>query len=103
MLKHIVIILIFLGFIGIIYAEEATDSLDTIAFAKKQVTQMVDYLKHKLDKTIKVDKKSNQSYTIPMGPYQNRINSTPASRDSVFWNKVKKLYEKPKTTENQTE
>ena len=103
MLRRIVIILITFGFIGILYAEEASDSLDTVAFAKKQVTQMVDYLKHKLDKTIKINKKSNQNYVIPMGPNQGRINTTPASRDSVFWNRVKKLYEKPKTLENQTE
>ncbi|MBN1233172.1 MAG: hypothetical protein JXA60_07460 [Candidatus Coatesbacteria bacterium] len=96
MKKIFLIIIILLLSSSYILANEAAaeDSLNTLEKAKEQAKALVKFLKEKMDNTIKLSSKKNQNQIYYYDYKQRKLITITASRDSVLWNKIRKLYEK---------
>lgn len=95
MKKTFLMIIILLLTSSYILAEEASsDSLNTLDKAKEQAKVLLKFLKEKMDNTIKLSTRKNQTQVYYYDYKQKKIVTITASRDSVLWNKIRKLYEK---------
>ena len=83
------------SFINAAQESAKSDTIKTLQKAKEHISSLISFLKSKMNRTLKLKQNTKHVFTTRYDSRNRRIIAIPAKRDSVFWNKVRKLYTKP--------